>query len=643
MGVVYQARDTRLGRLVALKMVLHAEYAGPAQRDRFRDEARAVARLSHPNVVQVYEVGEHAGLPYCVLEYCPRGSLAQRLAYTPLPPRDAARLVETLARAVQAAHEAGVVHRDLKPANVLLAADGTPKVADFGLAKLASGGSGLTATGVVLGTPSYMAPEQAEGKKEVGPAADVYALGAVLYECLTGRPPFRAATPLDTLRQVLGDEPVAPRRLNPQVPRDLETVCLKCLEKAPQRRYPTARELADDLGRFQRGEPVRVRPVGRLERVWRGARRRPLVSASVAATLLVCLVAAGLLAWQSAAGRQALLEAKAREDREREQAARLRLADEERAVREGLSLTGHTSAVWSCAFSRDGKRLASCGDEALKIWDLSAKRVLFSIPGCTTSADFSPDGKRLATAHWDHRVRVWDTTTGQLVFPPLRGHAAPARQVLFSPDGRSLVSVGWDGQLLLWDAAAGKQLLAVTGKAPLLEGVAFSPDGTRVACCGGSSWDTRPSGGWVQLFALPTGQEVLSLPRQPDLVRRVQFSPDGRGLATSSWDGTVRLWDAHDGRERLCIGLHTGFVGNVAFSPDGKWLATAGDDSTLKVVDVATGRQALSLGHSARVHCAVFSPDGRRLAASVGLTLKLWDWHELTALMEQGQGDLRDQ
>jgi superkiller protein 3 len=295
MGVVYQARQLALNRLVALKMVLAGGHAGDQPLARFRTEAEAVARLQHPHIVQVHEVGEQGGLPYLALEYCGGGSLADQLDGTPRPARQAARLVQTLAGAMHAAHQQGVVHRDLKPANVLLAADGTPKVTDFGLAKLLDGGGpALTQSGAVVGTPSYMAPEQARGKgKEVGPAADVYALGAILYELLTGRPPFKAETAWDTLQLVVAEEPVPVRRLLPKVPRDLETVCLKCLHKEPARRYDTAEALADDLGRFGRGEPVVARPAGAVERAVKWVRRNPLGASLAAAVLLLVLVGGG--------------------------------------------------------------------------------------------------------------------------------------------------------------------------------------------------------------------------------------------------------------------------------------------------------------------------------------------------------------
>jgi serine/threonine-protein kinase len=295
MGVVYQARQAGLNRLVALKVIRAGPHAGGPELARFKAEAEAVARLQHPNVVSIYEVGEHGGLPFFSLEFCPGGSLAAKLAGTPLTPQEAARLIEALARAVHAAHEAGVIHRDLKPANVLLAADGTPKVTDFGLAKKLGDAAGQTATGAILGTPSYMAPEQAGGLgKHVGPAADVYALGANLYEMLTGRPPFKAATALDTVLQVVSDEPVPPRRLQPKVPRDLETICLKCLHKEPQKRYPSADALAEDVRRFLKGETIRARPVGQFERGWRWCRRNPAVAGLLVALTLTLLVGTGL-------------------------------------------------------------------------------------------------------------------------------------------------------------------------------------------------------------------------------------------------------------------------------------------------------------------------------------------------------------
>jgi tetratricopeptide (TPR) repeat protein/tRNA A-37 threonylcarbamoyl transferase component Bud32 len=302
MGVVYKARDRALNRVVALKMILAGEHAGSEAFVRFQREAEAVARLRHPNIVQIYEVGQCDGMPFFSLEFCEGGSLHGRLKGTPVEAQQAAEAVKKLAEAVQAAHDAHILHRDLKPDNVLLAADGTPKISDFGLAKLLDESSSpdsptrapQTQTGAVVGTPSYMAPEQALGSKDIGPAADVYALGAILYECLTGRPPFRAATALDTLQQVVCEDPVPPRQLNARVPRDLETIALKCLHKEPGRRYARAEDLADDLGRYLAGEPIRARAVSRRERAVKWARRRPAVAAL--AVMIVLAVAGALTA-----------------------------------------------------------------------------------------------------------------------------------------------------------------------------------------------------------------------------------------------------------------------------------------------------------------------------------------------------------
>ena len=291
MGVVYRARQVPLDRVVALKMLRGGVHAGSDQLSRFHTEALAVARLSHPNIVQIYEVGTDLDRPYFLMEFVGGGSLARKLKGGALPIRQAAEWTEVLARAVQAAHDHGIVHRDLKPANILLTLDGQPKITDFGLAKMArESHADQTRSGVIIGTPTYMAPEQAHGfNKEVGPAADIHALGATLYEMLTGRPPFRAETALRTMVAVLEKEPEPPHRLRRKLPRDMETICLKCLEKEPERRYPSAAALADDLHAFRGGEPIRAQPSSRRERAARWVRRRP-AEAALGAVGLAALV-----------------------------------------------------------------------------------------------------------------------------------------------------------------------------------------------------------------------------------------------------------------------------------------------------------------------------------------------------------------
>ncbi len=312
MGVVYKARQISLNRTVAVKMILAGRLADTEDVRRFRAEAEAAANLRHPNIIAIHDVGAWQGQPFFSMDYIDGKSLAEMVRASPLPAKRAARYAQAIASAVHYAHERGTLHRDLKPSNILIDQTDQPHIADFGLAKQVAADARLTGSGQVLGTPSYMPPEQAaSGRGPVGPASDVYALGAVLYELLTGRPPFRAETPVDTLLQVLEAEPAAPRLLNPTVPRDLETVCLKCLRKEPAERYGSARDLALDLDRFLADEPVRARPVGLAERVWRWARRNRLAAGLVVAALAGVLVLGSL--WTVRAAARARIETAARE------------------------------------------------------------------------------------------------------------------------------------------------------------------------------------------------------------------------------------------------------------------------------------------------------------------------------------------
>ena len=339
MGAVYKAHHLRLNRVVALKVVGDAPNARAEDLVRFLQEAEMIARLQHANIVQIYEVGEYPGGSYLALEYVDGPALDRQVNGTPQPPRQAAPLVEALARAVHYAHGQGIIHRDLKPANVLLTPAGAPKISDFGLARHIELESGLTTAGAIMGTPNYMAPEQAEGRlKDIGPHTDTYALGAILYECLTGRPPFRGATVLDTLAQVKAQEAVPPHRLlgsnRRACPADLETICLKCLEKDPQRRYASAGALADDLGRYLAGEPIAARPIGPAGRAWRWARRNPAVAALLATVLLVLVGGASVASvFAVLADQRARAEEKAHTDadeqRQRAEAEK-RKADEQR-------------------------------------------------------------------------------------------------------------------------------------------------------------------------------------------------------------------------------------------------------------------------------------------------------------------------
>ena len=297
-AIVYLARHVRLERLVAVKMLLAGQHAKPRELDRFSREARTLAELHHANIVQIFDVGEYNGCPYFTMEYLNGGRLVDRVKERPMPAKDAARMIATFAEAIHVAHQSGIIHRDLTPSNILVTTDGVPKITDFGLARHLHETGGLTFTGAALGTPGYMAPEQADRRVgEIGPAADVYALGAILYKLLTGRPPFQAETTASTIRQLLFNEPLPVSKLNPSIPRDLETICLKCLSKEPEGRYATAASLADDVRRFERGEPIVARPVGRLGRVVQWARRRPALAVALATGMMLAFALVATVLW----------------------------------------------------------------------------------------------------------------------------------------------------------------------------------------------------------------------------------------------------------------------------------------------------------------------------------------------------------
>jgi WD40 repeat protein len=653
MGVVYRARQVGLNRPVALKMILSGGHASAADLARFRTEAEAIARLQHPNVVQVYEVGEQGGLPYFSLEFCGGGSLAARLDGTPWEPKRAAALVETLARAMEAAHARQIVHRDLKPANVLLADDGTPKVTDFGLAKQLDSGAGQTASGAILGTPSYMAPEQANGGKDIGPAADVYALGAILYELLTGRPPFRAATPLDTVLQVVSEEPVAPGRLNSKTPRDLETVCLKCLAKEAMRRYASAEALAEDLRRYQSGEPIAARPVGRLERGWRWCRRNPVVAGLLAAVVIVTAGGFTGTLWQKhlaeanaevAVHRQAEAEAQREEQRRAVYAAHMGLI---RQAWEGDQLD-HVLDLLE-------EHRPRIGEPDLRGFEWYYwKRLLHGESAVVRLASEFPDGAILSadgSRFMSHGPRVWDVATGRLRLdrprPPdlLRvgwgsglGSGLNSRGLCLSRDGRraaeTRVSVqGPDScTLTVVDVDSGRELYVtqVAAAGPQDVHLAFSPDGTRLAVVwpGSPAQDRRPArDGGLAVHDLAAGGPLFQQPflatanfglwGMPDnrrlIVSTLEQKPPAGDPPRSAWVVRVVVFDAMSG-ERLSDLPLPAYAVLEAVSPDGARLAVWDQvPKQLKVLDAATGRElATPTAMAARNLC--FSPDGARLA-----------------------------
>ncbi len=689
MGVVYKARQTRLKRMCALKMILAGAHADAIASLRFLSEAEAIARLHHPNVVQIHHVGEADGLPFFELEYVDGGSLDRRLDGTPWSARAAASLVVALADGVAEAHRLGIVHRDLKPGNVLIARDGTPKIADFGLAKSLLGESGLTATESIMGSPSYMAPEQAEGKaKEVGPLADVYALGAILYELLVGRPPFRGATVLDTIGQVKSAEPVPPSRLVPGLPRDVETVTLKCLQKDPSRRYASAEALGDDLRRFLDDRPIAARPAGRVERVARWCRRNRAVSAllALAATLLVLVAVVSLVGYASErnARREAVgnlyhaLVGEARAlriaraggyrsqvfdrlaramrlatpgrdptDLRREAAATLGdfVGLEPLTIRDlepptnsrdrdrRLALDPHS--IWIAVGRRDG---------SVRLFDRASGRELGQIPGLASSVTAlgtSSDGRRLLVGHQDGTIQVVQDPASALR-RTLSTVKAEGMILAFDPtDGRrALVKTASPRQIVVRDLdppGATTVSLAVDddNRTDLAGSLAFnleyplnmaiSPDG-RHAATGVKATDSDGRTSWeIFLWNIQTGRLIRRAPSPFGNIYQIAFSPDGARLAVGC-DMRFAVLDTSDLHPRLTAGEDS--ANAISFSPDGRTLVVGTITRQIKLWSMTSNRELAVLKHSGggnSLSQVVISADGRTLASLSQESVQVWD------------------
>jgi WD40 repeat protein/serine/threonine protein kinase len=682
MGVVYQARQVSLNRIVALKMILAGQLANDVEIRRFYKEAEAAAGLDHPGIVPIYEVGQHEGQHYFSMGFIEGKSLAHKVAEGPLPSRQAAGLIQQIALAVQYAHDHDVIHRDLKPANVLLDAQGRPRVTDFGLAKKVQADAGLTISGQIMGTPSFMPPEQAAGRNdEVGPRADVYALGAMLYCLLTGRPPFQAATPMGTLIQVLEQEPVPPRQLNAGISRDLETICLKCLQKAPARRYATAAVLAEDLRRYQAREPILARPVGRAERAWRWCRRNPWVAGTIgtggAALVTVALIST--------------LFSLALEKSLRQSNQRLAIVSFERgqaAFEKGETGPGQ---LWMIDSWRSALRAGDAGFQHVARANLSAWRRqslrlkgVYSHDRAITSVAFSPDGHVVLTASEDGTARLWDVSSARPNGATMV-HKGPIRSAAFSPDGKAVVTASDDRTARLWDAVNGRPFGQPMPHANTVGHATFSPNG-KVVLTGESSSGT--SEGVAQLWDAATGRSLgQPLPtglRLKDDVRALAFSPGGDTILVGT-HYQVELWSeaalkraqdfrrraakmasphGTDATERIYGPFRTGdpawnrfrkdsygpfrfedprvasatasfakrldesWLTVAAFSPDGKTVVTASKLGQAHLWDVGTGKKRLEtpMVHQGPIRSAAFSPDGKTVVTgSDDKTARLWD------------------
>jgi eukaryotic-like serine/threonine-protein kinase len=693
MGVVYKARQVGLNRVVALKMILAGSRADASQLKRFRAEAEAVARLQHPNIVQIHHVGEADGCPYFSMEFVDGRSLAQELGGIPQPARQAAGFIRTLAQAMHTAHERGIIHRDLKPANVLLqksdvpdsttqrrvsesetpaisdprfrTLDCVPKITDFGLAKQLDVSLGQTASGVIVGSPSYMAPEQASSRIGViGPPADVYALGAILYELLTGRPPFKAETPMDTLRQLLADDPVPLSRFHLRVPPDLNTICMKCLQREPHKRYRSALALADDLDRFLHNRPIHARRTSSSERLWRWCRRNPVMALLIASvTSLALLLASGAsvaalslrrqLTRAQQAERIAQLEKESRTEQlckaSFAQAQVLRLSGRMGQRFESLNAIAEVARITRArgALEREPLDLRREAVACLALPDLRVG-AQWRIPTWRPSSTFDATLEHYAYADDAGDIHVRQTAdheaSARLPSPvqhpdqvgcqfsadgrfflgsfalkessfnliwDLSARNSP-REVLrltdcwsvFAPDSRSLAAARSDLTLKLYNLVHGPaKTLCRDFRASQM---AFRPDGKELAC----SDDRKPE---VRIVDLESGELRLSLP-DPDWNTALAWSSDNRLVAAASNNNRIYIWDGSTGRRQAVMEGSSGRVIALAFSPTGNVLASSGWDGITRLWDVWSGRPLVS----GPGRLLKFSPDGRRLAFTDG-------------------------
>ena len=643
MGVVYKARQTTLGRIVAVKMIITGRLATEQDVQRFQIEAKAAAGLQHPNIVSIHEVGQHEGWHYFSMDYVEGRNLSVILHQDLIPPKRAATYVKQVADAIHYAHQEGILHRDLKPSNILIDTQDQIRITDFGLALRIEGGSELTRTGQIMGTPGYMPPEQAQGIRSlIGPSSDVYALGAVLYECLTGRAPFRAGSVVETIQQVIHVEAPSPRLLNPAIPRDLETICLKCLEKEPHKRYGTARLLAEDLSRFLRREPIQARPISRPARAWRWCRRNSAV-ASLMATVAICLIAGtGVSSYFAVvAGHRAQAEAfyrKRADDKSVEALNAKSIAEKQKQLateKAAEAVQRKTEAEANATLADQHRieaekqgRVANTERDHARKSELFARRMLYAsqinlahqawqmghvtrVLDLLESQRPASDQEDLRTFEWYYLWRLCHSAHRNT----LLGHTGGVVALAVSPDGTKLASGSSDSTVMIWDLSSGQELIALKGHRGWVFCAVFSPDGKTLATGDGASQ--------VRLWDVATWQ-YRTITSGCGQIRSLAFTPDGQTLAAGTSvsltddGGIVRLWSTPDSKEIATLKCDAACVISVAISADGTKLASSsawGEPNKTRLWDL-NAKPPQSIHEWEGASSVTFSPDGKTLAMS---------------------------
>lgn len=658
MGVVYKARQRSLKRTVAIKLLVSGAYSSESLLRRFQIEAESAASLQHPGIVGIFEFGENDNQPFYTMEFVEGRNLSDVSGGRPMAPARAATYARAISEAVQYAHTRGILHRDLKPSNVLIDLNDRPRITDFGLAKQLHGQSDVSVAGQMLGSPNYAPPEQAAGK-EVSEMSDVYSLGALLYSLVTGRPPFLASTIQETLRLVHETDPISPRALNPDVPQDLDTICLKCLEKDPARRYHSAQALADELNRFLKGEPILARPVSKAEQGWRWCRRHPAI-ASLAATVAAALTATSAIFYTSARRvehARDLEHIALNEANENLYAANMQVASRgsqimgasidpatlnialaatrpkpgERDFRgfewrhfwyknqtDSLAtLKGHGNVVDTALFSPDGARIATHSlDGVLKVWDAGTMKELLSLGAVASTGGFTADGGQLIFSRPDNTLWSLELATGKAT----QARAATGRLIASFPDGRHVVLFGPDRLPVvcaLDDPIPSESFPEV----PIDVCAAISADRRYAAVCG------RIYPG-ILVIDLTTHRQIAAMV-DPRPLKALAISPNGGQVVSAGFDGVIKVWDVEHSSQAAAFKAFLDPIFGLAYSADGRAIAAGGNNRMVGIWNTSNWERVdLLRGHINTVLCVAFSPDGRRLVSGAQDQLAMvWPSH----------------